>query len=127
MLYKFYRNVNDESECCAVLCCASWLGCNAEIRNMDMMPAGEIQIPRKDRPTSGRYRVCNWNANERRTMGGCAVTQCESRGKGKGRRTVRGGGRTGGGELIELALSTASMRTNQRVVWWWVPESLGLG
>ena len=37
----------------------------------------------------------------------------ESRRKGTGRRTVRGGGRTGGGGLIELVLSTASMRTNQ--------------
>ena len=57
----------------------------------------------------------------------------ESWGKGTGRRTVRGGGRTGGGGLIELILSTASMCPNQRGVWWWwlvgtrVVGGVGLG
>ena len=68
MLCKFYRNVNDESGCCAVLC--RLVGCNAEIRNMVIMPAREIQIPRKDRQTSRRYRVCiAMRMNEERGVG----------------------------------------------------------
>jgi hypothetical protein len=52
---------------------------------------------------------CEWTKNKV-----CNVTQRGSEGKWEVRRTVRGGGRTGGGGLIEVVLSTAAMRRNQR-------------